>query len=262
MNVNKTAKKFAGIVVSTALIVGTLGTAAAFAANAGDAVPKDTVQSVSSAPSPAESATATQGTIQHSTAAYSRADGSQDFSIERWYDPATKDLRSDLKEYNSDHQVTRYQSTYYLGDKELIIIQRDVGNGNAVSGTIMTRDDQSEDISALFDSYGAFGGYDAIKALYTTSRWTSIGTEQSADGKTLNKMSAEIYKSYINDTTQANMQVIEYLDNNTGLPVKEELYEDSSGQHKLFSSDTYEYHYVADDGTLFKPDNITLTTIK
>lgn len=255
MKVNQAARKIAGIVVSTALIVGSLGTAAAFAANSSDAVPKDTVVSVSSAPSPAVSAATTQGTIQYSTETYSRADGSQNFTIERWYDPATKNTRSDLKEYNSDHQVTRNQSLYYLGGNEIIIIQRDLNNGNALSGTSMTQTDQP----ILFLKFDAYGGFDSVKAEYATSHWSSIGTEQTADGKTLNKISAPINQSYINDTTQANMQRIEYLDQSTGLPVKEELFEDSTGQYKLFSSNTYENKYVTDDGTIFKPDNIALT---
>lgn len=251
-------KKIAGIVLSTVLIVGSLGTAAAFAANTGDAVPKDTVISVSSAPSPSESVTATQGTIQYSMDTYSGTDGSQNTTIERWYDPATKDMRSDLKEYNNAHQVTRNQSTYYLGGNEIIIIQRDLNNGNALSGTIMTRGDQP----ALFLKYGGFGGFDSTKAEYTTSHWTSIGTEQTSDGKTLNKISAPINQSYINDTTQANIQRIVYLDQATGLPVKEADYEDSTGQYKLFSTFTNVYKYVTDDGTMFKPDSITLTAAK
>jgi hypothetical protein len=95
---------------------------------------------------------------------------------------------------------------------------------------------------------------------FTDSNWTSVGTEQTTDGKTLNKLSAEIYQSYINDTTQANMKLIEFIDQATGLPVKEELYEDSTGQYKLFSSDTSEYKYIKDDGTIFKTDiGVTLT---
>lgn len=248
-------KKIAGFVLLGVLVVGSLGTAAAFAANASDVVPKDTVISASTIPFPTESAAAAQGTIQYSTEAYSRADGSQDVSFARWYNPETKDMRSDLKEYDSAHQVTRYQSTYFLNSSELIIIQRDVNSGNPLSGTISKREDQP----IIFQKFGANRGFDSVKASFTSSRWTSVGTEQTSDGKTLNKISAEIYQSSINDTTQANMQLIEFLDQATGLPVKEELYEDSTGQYKLFSSDTYEYKYITDDGTIFKPDSITLT---
>ena len=255
MKSNQVAKKIAGIVLSAAFIVGSLGTAAAFAANSEDAVPKDEVVSVSAISSPSESAAATQGTIQYSTDTYSRADGSQNFTMERWFDPATEDMRSDLKEYNSEDQVTRYQSTYYLGGNEIITIQRDLNNGNALSGTIMTCEDQP----TLFEKYGAFAGFDQVKSYFTNTQWTSIGTQQTSDGKTLNKMAAEIYQSYINDTTQANIQLIEFLDEATGLPVKEELYEDSTGEYKLFSSDTYVNEYITDDGTIFEPDSITLT---
>lgn len=250
-------KKIAGIALSAVITVGSLGTIATFAANASDVVPKDTVISAPVTSSHSES-TAIQGTIQYSTDAYSRADGSQNFTFTRWYNPETKDMRSDLKEYNSAHQVTRYQSTYYLNGSELIIIQRDVNSGNPLSGTISNRADQPE----IFQKYDSNRGFDSVKASFTNSRWTSVGTEHTSDGKTLNKISAEIYQSYINDTTQANMQLIEFLDQSTGLPVKEELYEDSTGQFKLFSSDTNEYKYVTDDGTIFKPDSITLTAAK
>jgi hypothetical protein len=248
-------KKVAGLILASALVIGSLGTAAALAVSGTDAVPKDTVMTAPAAPSPSEAAVAPQGTIEYSTDAYSRADGSQDFTIERWFDPATKDMRSDLKEFNSDHQVTRYQSTYYLGGNEIIIIQRDLNNGNALSGTIMTREDQP----TLFLKIGGFGGFDQVKSSFTDTRWTSIGTEQTSDGKTLTKMAAEIYQSYISDTTQANMQLIMFIDQETGLPVKEELYEDSTGSYKLFSTDTNEYKYVADDGTIFKVPDIDLT---
>ena len=255
MKSNHSAKKIAGIVVSAVLIVGSLGTAAAFAANSGDAVPKNTVKSVSSAPSPSVSAAATQGTIQYSMDTYSSVDGSQNNTIEDWYDPATKYLRSDLKEYNNAHQVTRNQSTYYTGGNEIIIIQRDLNSGKPLSGMSMTRAAQPE----LFLKLDANGSFDSVKAEYTTSHWTSIGTEQTSEGKTLNKISAPINQSYINGTTQANIQRIVYLDQATGLPVKDELYEDSTGQYKLFSTFTNVYKYVTDDGTIFKPDDITLT---
>lgn len=247
-------KKIAGIALLGVLVVGSLGIASAFAANASDVVPKDTVISASTIPFPTESAAAAQGTIQYSTDAYSRTDGSQNVTFTRWFNPETKDMRSDLKEYDSAQQVTRYQSTYFLNSSELIIIQRDVNSGNPLSGTISKREDQP----TIFQKLEGNRGFDTVKASFTSSRWTSVGTEQTSDGKTLNKISAE-YQSYITDTTQANMQLIEFLDQATGLPVKEELYEDSTGQYKLFSSNTYEYKYITDDGTIFKPDSITLT---
>jgi len=258
MKSNQATKKIAGIVVSAVLIVGSLGSAAAFAANSGNAVPKDTVKLVSSAPAPSESAAVTQGTIQYCMDTYSRADGSQNTTIESWYDPATKDMRSDLKEYNSDNQVTRYQSTYYQGGNEINIIQRDLNTGAPLNGTIITREDQP----AIFLKYDGFGGFDSVKTEYTTSHWTSIGTEQTSDGKTLNKISAPICQSSNINDTQVNIQRIVYLDQATGLPVKDELYEDSTGQYKLFSTFTNVYKYVTDDGTIFKPESITLTAAK
>ncbi|SHH84694.1 hypothetical protein SAMN02745823_01167 [Sporobacter termitidis DSM 10068] len=255
-NTAKNGKKIAGLALTAVLVVGSLGTAAALAANGSDAVPKDTVMSASASISPSDTAAVAQGTIQYSKDVYARADGSQDFTMESWYNPETKDLRSDLHEYSPDHQLIRYQSTYYVNSgNDLIIIQRDA-NGNPTSGTIMKRADQP----TIFTKYEKTNhGYNGVKDYLTGGRWTSIGTEQTADGKTLNKLMSS-YQSYISDTTQANMQLIEFVDQDTGLPVKEELYEDSTGQYKLFSTDISEYKYVTDDGMLFKPGNITLTS--
>jgi hypothetical protein len=255
-NTSKNGRKIAGLVLTAALVVGSLGTAAALAANSGDAVQKDTVMTAPAAPSPSDTAAVTQGTIQYSKDVYSRADGSQDFTMETWYNPETKDRRADTKEYSPDHQLTKYQSTFYInGGNDLIIIQRDLSTGNPVSGTIMKRSDNPE----VFIKLGINKGFDSVKDYLTGSRWTNVGTEQVQDGKTLDKLVADTYQSYINDTTQANMQLIELVDQETGLPVKEELYEDSTGQYKLFSSDTMEYKYVADDGTFFRAPDITLT---
>ncbi|MEL4105997.1 hypothetical protein AAFA46_04040 [Oscillospiraceae bacterium WX1] len=254
----KNGKKVAGVILSTLLIVGSLGAAATLAANSNDAVPKDAVISTPASPSPSDTASVTQGAIQYSKDVYVRADNSQNVSLETWFNPMTKDRRSDVKEYDSNHQLTKYQSMYYInGGTEYIIIQRDLNTGNPVSGTILKQSDHPE----VFAKLGTNEGFDTIKQYITGSRWTNVGTEQTADGKTLNKLIAATYQSYINDTTQANMQLIEFVDLATGLPVKEELYEDSTGQFKLFSSDTTEYHYVADDGTLFKPaDGVPMTT--
>ena len=41
-----------------------------------------------------------------------------------------------------------------------------------------------------------------------------------------------------------------------------QVYEDSTGQFRLFSEDTLEYQYVNDDGTIFNTDGITLTPIQ
>ena len=254
----KTGRKFAGLVLSAALVVGILSTAAALAANSSDVVQKDTVMTAPASLSPSDTAAVTEGMIQYSKDVYSRTDGSQNFSFEHWYDPASKDMRSDLKEYDNDHQLTRYQSTYFINNgNDLVIIQRDA-DGNPLSGTIMKRSDQS----TIFENYAATDfSFEAAKDFYTGSRWTSIGTEQTSDGKTLNKIMS-CYQSYISDTTQANMQLIEYIDPDTGLSVKEELYEDSTGQFELFSTDTNEYRYVTDDGTIFKPDNVKLKLVQ
>lgn len=263
MNSNSTrnGKKIAGLILTAVLVVGSLGTAAALAANSADAVPKDTVMSAPAPVTPSETAAVTQGTIQYSKDVYAMADGSQNDTFERWYDPATKTYRSDIKEYSADHQLISWKSNYYLhGATELIIILRDQ-NGNPVSGTDM-KDGEILNIMQLKLEYADF---DHVKQQYTSDIWTNIGTEQAADGKTLIKLTSSWQKwtgdGDVTTESEYNVQEIMYIDQETGLPVKSDLYEDSTGQNKLFSSDINEYKYVTDDGTLFKVPNIALTPI-
>ncbi|NIK71876.1 hypothetical protein [Paenibacillus sp. BK720] len=251
-------KKITGTILASALVIGSFGTITAFAANGSDAIPKNTVITASA---PAESpvvADITQGTIEYSKDTYSRTDGSQNFTLEHWFDPQTKDFRSDLMEYSSEHQLVRYQSTYYLnGFNELVVIQRDK-DGKPLSAKTLQRSDDPTAFEKLDQKNLAFSG---VKNNYKASYWTSVGTEQAADGKTLNKI-MDSYQSYIDDNTQANMQYVVYLDQESGLPAKEELYEDSTGTFKLFSSDTNEYKYVANDSSIFHEDGVTPTPVK
>jgi hypothetical protein len=257
----KSGKKVAGIILSAVLVVGSLGTAAALAANATDAVPKNTVISALAAPSPSEAVAVTQGTILYSKDAYVCPSENLNSTIEHWYDSATKTLRSDIKEYSADLKLTRWQSSYYLnGATELIIIQRDQ-NGNPVSGTNTKNGKMLE----IMQQKIGYSGFDSVKQVYTRDYWTNIGSVQTADGKTLLKLS-DSWQKWTGDgnpTTETtyNVQEIMFIDQETGLPVKSELYEDSTGQLKLFSTDAYAYQIVADDGTLFKLPNIALTPI-
>jgi hypothetical protein len=252
-------KKIAGLLLASVLVIGSMGTATALAAKSFDSVPKDTVMSVPNSVTPSSTIEITQGTIQYSKDTYSRTDGSQNLIFECWYNPETKESRQDVKEYASGNQLIKYQSTYLANsENDLITIQRDK-DGNPVSGTILKITDQPK-----FSEQKKVMNYDfnTVKSFYTGSDWTVIGTEKTQDGKTLNKMMADSYQSYINDTTQSNMQRIDFIDQDTGLPVKEEVYEDSTGQFRLFSEDTLEYQYVNDDGTIFNTDGITLTPIQ
>ncbi|ACT01832.1 hypothetical protein [Paenibacillus sp. JDR-2] len=251
-------KKITGTILASALVIGSFGTITAFAANGSDAIPKNTVITATAPTDSSVVSDIPQGTIEYSKDTYSRTDGSQDFTMEHWYDPQTKDFRSDLMEYSSDHQLLRYQSTYYLnGFNELVVIQRDK-DGNPLSAKTLKRSDDPSAFEKLDQKNLAFSG---VKDNYKASYWTSVGTEQAADGKTLNKI-MDSYQSYIDDNTQANMQYVVYLDQESGFPAKEELYEDSTGTFKLFSSDTNEYKYVANDGSIFHADGVTLTPVR
>ncbi|WP_274649568.1 hypothetical protein [Paenibacillus humicola] len=253
------SKKIAGTFLASALVIGSLGTISAFAANGSDAIPKNTVMTAS-APTDASAAASdkAEGTIEYGKAVYSRTDGSQNFTLEHWYNPQTKDYRTDVIDYSADHRFLGYRSTYYLnGRSEMVVIQRDQ-NGNPVSGKMLKRTDDPKPFEPLDQKNLDFS---AVKENYEASYWTSVGTEQTPDGKTVNKI-MDSYQSYIDDNTQANMQYIVYLDPKSGFPVKEELYEDSSGTFKLFSTDTDEYQYVSDDGSIFNIGGITLTPVK
>ncbi|SFD74842.1 hypothetical protein SAMN05216378_1250 [Paenibacillus catalpae] len=252
------SKKITGTILASALVIGSFGTITAFAANGNDAIPKNTVITASAPTDKRITSDIAQGSIEHSKDTYSRTDGSQNFTLEHWYNPQTKDFRTDIMDYSSDHKLLRYQSTYYLnGFNDMVVIQRDQ-NGNPVSGKILKRADDPSAFEKLDQKNLAFSG---VKDNYKASYWTSVGTEQTSDGKTLNKV-MNSYQSNINDNTQANMQYIVYLDQESGFPVKEELYEDSTGTFKLFSSDTNEYQYVSDNGSIFNTGGVTLTPVK
>ncbi len=247
--------KMAGIAMAAALVIGGLGMTAVYASTLNDVVSKGSVVTVPNTQAMPDTKVITQGTIQYSKGVYTRADGSQNVTYERWYNPETKENRSDCHEYSSDGQLIKFQSTYLTnGGNDLVIIQRD-NNGEPLSGTIMKKSDQP----AIFEKLEMnLDNFASDKEYLNSDAWTSIGTETTSEGKTLNKI-LKSYQSYINDTTQADMQLIEFIDPDTGLSAKSELYENSTGENKLFSSETDDYGYVTDDGDLFKTDIVTLT---
>ncbi|MRN53974.1 hypothetical protein [Paenibacillus monticola] len=243
--------KIAGMALASALVVASLGSIAAYAADSNDVVSKNVLITAPVVATSTPAVDQEQGTIQYSKMSYTRADGSQTLDSEYWYNPVTKQLRMDSKEYTADHQVRNYHSSYQTeGQDDMIVIQREP-DGHAVSGKIVKAEKPGAE---RFD-------FQNEKALYTDNSWTYVGDEQSPDGKTLGKYS-QSYRAYINDTTEANIQLFGYADKATGMPVKEEQFEDSTGQAKLFSSTTNEYKYVKDDdGTLFNTNGITLTPV-
>lgn len=253
------SKKIAGTVLASALIIGCFGSITAFAAKGSDAILKNKVMTAS-APTDTSVASSdkTQGTIQYGKTTYSRTDGSQNFTMEHWYNPQTKDYRTDVKDYSADHQLLGYKSTYFLNGRNVMVVIKRDQNGDPVSGKMLKRADDPKPFEPLDKKNLDFSG---VKENYKASYWTSIGTEQTPGGKTLNKI-MESYKSNIGDNTQANMHYIVYLDQESGFPVKEELYEDSTGTFKLFSTDTEEYDYVSDDGSIFNTSGVALIPVK
>ncbi|MFC4810497.1 hypothetical protein [Paenibacillus sp. GCM10023250] len=251
-------KKIAGTLLASALVIGSLGTITAFAASGSDAIPKNTVMTAAAPAGAPAAADVAQGTIQYGKTVYATTDGSQNFTMEHWYDPQTKDYRTDVQEFSADHRLLSYRSTYFLnGRSELVVIQRNQ-NGDPVSGKRLQRADDPKPFEPLDRKSLDFS---AVKQTYQASYWTSAGTEHTSDGKTLNKFTNS-YRSTLDDGTQANMQYIAYLDPQSGFPVKEELYEDSTGTYKLFSTDTDEYRYVSDDGSVFATGGVTLAPVK
>ncbi|MBB3128219.1 hypothetical protein FHS19_002873 [Paenibacillus rhizosphaerae] len=255
-----TSKKITGTVLASALVIASFGTMTAFAAKGSDAIPKNTVMTAPAlTDTSVTSSDKAQGTIEYGKTTYSRTDGSQNVTMEHWYNPQTKDFRSDVRDYSADHQLLSYKSTYFLnGNNVMVVIQRDP-NGDPVSGKMLKR---SDDPKPFEPSDKKNLGFSGVKNNYKASYWTSVGTEQTPGGKTLNKLMRDSYQSYIDDNTLANMQYIVYVDQKSGFPVKEELYEDSTGTFKLFSSDTEEYQYVSDDGSIFNTSGVTLTPVK
>ncbi|MGG6314460.1 hypothetical protein [Paenibacillus macerans] len=252
------SKKIAGTILASALVLGSLGTISAFTASFGDAVPKNAVMTAPGIADVSNTIGTAQGMVEYSKNEYARTDGSQNVTMEYWYNPETKDYRMDSREYSADHKLLSYRSTYRLeGGAELVYIQRDA-NGNPLRGKIVKKTDDPEGFARIKFPATEF---EARKEYYRDGSWTSIGTEQTADGKTLNKI-MQSYQSYIDDDTQVNAQLIAFLDPETGLPVKDELYEDSTGTPKLFSSSASAFAEIADTGSVFGTDGLTLTQVQ
>ncbi|MCM3629331.1 hypothetical protein M3194_18455 [Paenibacillus glycanilyticus] len=106
-------KKISGMVVASAIVIGSLGSLAAYAANSSDAVPKNVLLT---APKTTDSAAAnteqTQGNIEHVFNTYETADGSKFFENEHWYNPTTKQFRSEHREYTADHKLLKKSSIF------------------------------------------------------------------------------------------------------------------------------------------------------
>ncbi|RED55090.1 hypothetical protein [Cohnella lupini] len=213
---SSSVKKISGMVVASAIVIGSLGSIAAYAANSNDAVPKNvllTAPETSTSPSATAVVEQAPGNIEHVFSTYVEVDGSKFYENESWYNTKTKKLRADHREYTADHKLLLQNSTYENG------------------------------------SDSSPWTFKARKANLERAEWIHVGTATSEDGKELEKLSLNL------DTES----ILMYVDKETGLPVKDELFKVSNGQAKLFSNSTVTYDYLNDDGKIFNTDGVTLT---
>ena len=209
---------------------------------------------------------ATKGIIEYSKETF-RSEKNGSTSIEEtWLNPNTLDFRDDINRFGvidsgkeiektgnskKDGLIARgksenikYTSTYSEDSgKHVVNITRDV-KGNAIGGNEyeVPQKGADSDIQDI-QKYRSFAG---IKASYADpSGWKDAGTETTADGKKLKKISS-------GDINGEEMHLL-YL-NEDGLRVKTELYE----KGKLTGVGTTEYKLIQDDGKIFDTTGVKL----
>ena len=211
---------------------------------------------------------ATKGNIEYSKTTFrSQKNGSTSIE-ETWLNPNTFDFRddinnvgvneSDLKidaaslakmkktQAQAQADVVKYSSTYNEGKHVVNIIRDDIWNavkGNEYEVTQKEADSEIQDIQKNRT-------FAAIKASYADSSvWKDAGTETTADGKKLKKISS-------GNINGDEMHLL-YL-NKDGLRVKTELYV----KGKLVGVGTTEYKLIKDDGKIFETSGIKLEKLE
>lgn len=263
MNINFLGKsKLMGVLLLSTVVISSCSIA--FAASGADAVQKNVLVSDSTAGNADENKADfakmidnNSGTIEYVKTTHTNMqndDGDKNYVIESWYNLKTNESRNDEKDI-SGNSFTNYKSMYIKDNNEdFINIQRDQ-NGKALSGTIEYASKQPNKIKVA--SHMSFA---ELKDFYSTSDWKDEGTEKAADGSELKKVS-QSYKSANAQNEQVNTKNLIYLDEVTGLPVKEEVYQDSNGSMNMLWSENYEYNYVNDDGNIFDTSGVNLQEV-
>jgi hypothetical protein len=253
--------KTMGILLLSAVAVSS-GTMA-FAANGADVVHKNVL--VSAAPVSADESKAdfakkiasNSGTIEYVKITHTnmqKDNGDISFELEKWYNLKTNESRNDAKDI-SGNSFTNYKSIYMKNNNEdFIVMQRDQ-KGNAISGTIEYASKQPFGIK-----YAKHMSFAELKNFYLSADWKAEGTEKASDGTELKKVSQSYMSANFKDQ-QVNTKNLIYLDEVTGLPVKEEVYQEDNGSMKMIWSETFEYKYVNDDGKLFDTTGVKLQEV-
>ncbi len=262
-NFNSKGRIAAGIIVTAAVVAGSIGV---FAANSMDAVQKDVLMSETGTHSnvqlinTAQTLIDSQGTIEytktsHFITADNKFDFEENFIDERWLDPKTLENRADCKIISGDKNIKDFHSTYLKNNgTDAVTIQRDI-QGNAVSGSITKMSQVAAEKN--FATFTKFNAFSKVKEIGSLPEWKDEGIEKTSDGKELKKLS-QTYMNSNPENVQVNTRLILYVDTATGFPAKEELYQDVNGTMKMMWYETYEYKYVDNDGKLFDTSEVKL----
>lgn len=201
-----------------------------------------------------------EGTVEYVKQTMLNSDGSISLVSETWVNTITQERREDFR--CKDVDGTDAFTSHYLKENgtKWIDISRDA-QGNAVSGTYVT---VTEEGVKAYNDFTARYSFSAVKARYTGHEWKEEGAVQSADGKTLKKLSQGITRkagpklNSANPDKEINSIQYVYIDVDTGFPVKSEFYTEQDGTMKLQSSQIFEYKYVSNDGSLFETGEVDL----
>ncbi len=201
-----------------------------------------------------------EGTIEYVKQTMLNSDGSISLVSEIWVNTITQERREDFR--CKDVDGTDAFTSHYLKENgtKWIDISRDA-QGNAVNGTYVT---VTEEGVKAYNDFTARYSFSAVKARYTGPEWKDEGIVQSADGKTLKKLSQRITRkagpklNSANPDKEINSIQYVYIDVDTGFPVKSEFYTEQDGTMKLQSSQIFEYKYVSNDGSLFETGEVDL----
>lgn len=205
-----------------------------------------------------------EGTVEYLKQTMLNSDGSTSLVSETWVNTITQERREDFR--CKDVDGTDTFTSHYLKENgtKWIDISRDA-QGNAVSGTYVT---VTEEGVKAYNDFSARYSFSAVKARYTGPEWKDEGTVQSADGKTIKKLSQRITRKVGPKLNSANPDKVinsiqyVYIDVDTGLPVKSEFYTEQDSTMKLQSSQIFEYKYVSDDENLFETGEVDLKELK
>ncbi|MFM1652140.1 hypothetical protein ACI7RC_08565 [Brevibacillus sp. B_LB10_24] len=190
-----------------------------------------------------------KGTIEYAKKTLFNPDGSIAAVDETWADPVTHNKRIDYKEPVKGTDTLQRIGGCYLLDNGKRYIKIGIDTDSHLIGSEFTLKNP-ENIGLVAEKQ------DFIKEYREETRragWKDEGNVQTADGKKLKKLTRTDKSEAFNAAYTESVLLDE-----SGLPVKGEIYQEKDGKTDLLYTYIYEYKNVSDDGSLFDTNGIDL----